>query len=87
MARIYLRDKQTADMPPGELERYFSEVTLGSVSHSGVDCFAEHRHECCGSNWASVLPSEAVLAGRIFVKLVELKEHSWNRENIKKSLV
>ncbi|KAJ8433868.1 hypothetical protein Cgig2_032079 [Carnegiea gigantea] len=86
VARIYLRDKQTTDMPPGELEQYFSEVTLGSVSHSGVDCFAEHRHECCGSNWASVLPSEAVLAGRIFVKLVELKEHSWNRENIKKSL-
>jgi len=82
-----MRNKQTTDMLTGELEQYFSEVTLGSLSDSGVDCYAEHRHECCGSNWASVLPSEAVLAGRIFVKLVELKEHSWDRENIKKSLV
>ncbi|KAK9741887.1 hypothetical protein RND81_03G135700 [Saponaria officinalis] len=53
-----------------ELQRRFSEVTLESHSNSEVE-LTEHRHECVGVNWPTVLPSEVVLAGRIFVKLQE----------------
>ncbi|KAL9247785.1 hypothetical protein vseg_021177 [Gypsophila vaccaria] len=64
-----------------ELQGRFSEVSLDSHSNSEVE-FTEHRHECHGVNWPTVLPSEVVLAGRIFVKLLESKEDSYDTKKL-----
>ncbi|XP_074286472.1 uncharacterized protein LOC141611756 isoform X2 [Silene latifolia] len=76
MSRKCLTHNKTDD-----LQRCFSEVTLQSHSNSEVK-FTEHGHECHGVNWPTVLPSEVVLAGRILVKLLELKEHSRNAKEL-----
>lgn len=76
VSRSYLSSKETEHILSGELQKYFSKVTLESHLDSGVEFFTEHGHECHGVNWPVVLPTEVVLAGRILVKLVELKENS-----------
>ncbi|KMT17392.1 hypothetical protein BVRB_2g038470 isoform A [Beta vulgaris subsp. vulgaris] len=76
VSRSYLSNKETEHILSGELQKYFSKVTLESHLDSGVEFFSEHGHECHGVNWPVVLPTEVVLAGRILVKLLELKENS-----------
>ena len=38
--------------------------------------FYEHQHECGGSNWPAVLPSDVVLAGRLMVKNIYIRDYS-----------
>ena len=52
------------------LEKYVAKITLGDDSETGSEHIPEHRHECKGAHWPSVLPSEIVLAGRLFVKSI-----------------
>lgn len=69
-----LTNKETDDILSGELLNYFLKVTSQSHVDPGIECFTEHRHECRGVNWPVVLPTQVVLAGRLLVKLMELKE-------------
>ncbi|EPS58929.1 hypothetical protein M569_15882, partial [Genlisea aurea] len=50
-------------------------VTSSGESSSDGEQFHEHRHECRGMNWSSVLPSPLVLAGRILVRNIEKRTH------------
>ncbi|XP_062092271.1 uncharacterized protein LOC133798096 isoform X2 [Humulus lupulus] len=52
------------------LKQYVAQITLGDNSETDIEHIPEHKHECKGAHWPSVLPSEIVLAGRLFVKSV-----------------
>lgn len=58
-----------------ELEKYVSHVTSPTISSSYTGDIAEHEHECGGSNWPAVLPSELVLAGRVLMKYYQQQRH------------
>ncbi|KAK4768617.1 hypothetical protein SAY87_003758 [Trapa incisa] len=53
---------------PRELKKHFEDITLKGIIPENLNMFHEHDHECSGANWAAVLPSELVLAGRVIVK-------------------
>eukprot|EP01018_Ginkgo_biloba_P033794 Gb_38860 [translate_table: standard] len=66
---------------------HLSENDTGKKSQMDPEVrnWHEHKHECGGMSWAAVLPTEVVLAGRIFIKSIEKKtsfghsqEHSIN---------
>lgn len=60
---------------PDDLVKYISDLHSYSVSDS-CKGFAEHSHECRGTHWPLVLPSEIVLAGRVLAKHIEQHKHS-----------
>ncbi|KAL8151504.1 hypothetical protein V2J09_021312 [Rumex salicifolius] len=72
---IHLKNERDIDVVPSDLRKYFSDVCLADDSRENIEYFAEHRHECHGFHWPTVLPSDVVLAGRILVKSMELKGH------------
>ncbi|CAA7403383.1 unnamed protein product [Spirodela intermedia] len=37
--------------------------------------FAEHKHECGGSNWSAVLPADVVLVCRVMAKVIYKRKH------------
>ncbi|PON71106.1 N-terminal acetyltransferase A, auxiliary subunit [Parasponia andersonii] len=53
-----------------DLAKYVTEITLGDDSETDSEHIPEHKHECKGAHWPLVLPSEIVLAGRLFVKSI-----------------
>lgn len=61
-----------------ELEKHVMNASLAN----GVSCTTadmnikqifEHRHECGGVHWSTVLPHDVVLAGRVMSKYIEKK--------------
>ncbi|XP_024029703.1 SET and MYND domain-containing protein 4 isoform X2 [Morus notabilis] len=64
------------------LEKYVAEITLGANSETDIEHIPEHRHECHGVSWPSVLPSEIVLAGRAFVKSIMQRRGSLEIANL-----
>ncbi|KAL3653368.1 hypothetical protein CASFOL_003049 [Castilleja foliolosa] len=54
-----------------DLVRYIRNVTSPDISSSNIEHGAQHRHECQGTHWSAVLPSDVVLAGRILAKHTE----------------
>ncbi|KNA09438.1 hypothetical protein SOVF_153580 [Spinacia oleracea] len=75
ISRKCVTSKAIDDILSGELLKYVLKVTAESDLDPSRECITEHGHECCGVNWPVVLPTQVVLAGRILVKLVELKEN------------
>ncbi|XP_038694879.1 SET and MYND domain-containing protein 4 isoform X2 [Tripterygium wilfordii] len=59
--------KNDSDSVKG-IEDYIREITLCSDSKADVEYFPEHKHECRGVNWPTVLPADIVLAARVLVK-------------------
>ncbi|KAH9325599.1 hypothetical protein KI387_005777, partial [Taxus chinensis] len=39
--------------------------------------WSEHKHECGGMSWAAVLPTEVILAARMFIKSMEKKSNGY----------
>ncbi|XP_021752493.1 histone-lysine N-methyltransferase ASHR1-like isoform X1 [Chenopodium quinoa] len=74
--RKRVTNNESDDILSGDSFKYFLKVTSDSHLDPGIECFTEHGHECRGVNWPVVLPTQVVLAGRIMMKLVELKEDS-----------
>ncbi|GMN41096.1 hypothetical protein TIFTF001_010314 [Ficus carica] len=64
------------------LEKYVAEIILGSDPETDSEHIPEHRHECQGVSWPSVLPSEIVLAGRAFVKSIIQRRGSLESSNL-----
>ncbi|KAJ0970256.1 hypothetical protein J5N97_023133 [Dioscorea zingiberensis] len=55
------------------------DIAPASLIHSEeplAASIAEHKHECGGSPWSVVLPTDVVLAGRILAKLMEKRRLS-----------
>ncbi|RAL52269.1 hypothetical protein DM860_016118 [Cuscuta australis] len=70
---------------PDELEKYISQCISGFSAGNPDRCtdhIPEHRHECQGAHWPSVLPSDVVLAGRVIVKFIEQQKHSCGVSNL-----
>ncbi|CAH9090680.1 unnamed protein product [Cuscuta epithymum] len=61
---------------PDEIEKYISECISVGNSDQCTENIPEHRHECEGAHWPSILPSDVVLAGRIIVKFIEQQKNS-----------
>ncbi|GFP89400.1 histone-lysine n-methyltransferase smyd3 [Phtheirospermum japonicum] len=57
-----------------DLVRYIRNVTSPDISSSNIEHGAQHRHECRGTHWSAVLPSDVILTGRILVKHVERQD-------------
>lgn len=70
-----------------DLEKYVAEIILGADPKTDSEHIPEHRHECQGVSWPSVLPSEIVLAGRTFVKSIIQRRGSLESSNLTEILV
>lgn len=74
-----------------DVEKLVSSMSLAGNNGIGVadsnGLILEHRHECGGANWAAVLPSEIILAGRVMAKSMEQRKHSTGTVNPNKALV
>ena len=66
----YPKDRGVLENLSETLKQYVAQITLGEISETDIEHIPEHKHECKGAHWPSVLPSEIVLAGRLFVKSV-----------------
>uniref|UniRef100_A0A803P160 SET domain-containing protein n=1 Tax=Cannabis sativa TaxID=3483 RepID=A0A803P160_CANSA len=64
----YPRDRVILENLSGTLKQYVAQIMLDYNPETDSDHIPEHKHECKGAHWPSVLPSEIVLAGRLFVK-------------------
>ncbi|KAL6509635.1 hypothetical protein OROGR_022945 [Orobanche gracilis] len=59
------KSRQDHNSLSDDLEKYIANITSsGFCTEQNFD----HKHECGGVNWPIVLPSEIVLAGRIFLR-------------------
>ncbi|XP_015579190.1 uncharacterized protein LOC8286055 isoform X2 [Ricinus communis] len=55
---------------PDDVKEHITEVALHSPSDPDAESFPEHKHECLGVNWPTVLPTDIVLAGRLLAKSI-----------------
>lgn len=70
------------------LEECVTEITAGGdVVDQKLECIPEHKHECQGVNWPTVLPTDIVLAGRVVMKSMAQKGHFKEIPNIWETLV
>ncbi|XP_020598553.1 LOW QUALITY PROTEIN: SET and MYND domain-containing protein 4 [Phalaenopsis equestris] len=49
-------------------------ISMSPSASENVAHLPEHLHECGGSHWSAVLPTDVVLAGRIMMKSVERRK-------------
>lgn len=70
MFRIYPEDNGILKNLPSDLGEYAAEVIQYKDCEQEIDGVMEHKHECRGVNWPSVLPSEIVLVGRILTRFL-----------------
>lgn len=78
--RKFARNETGFDDVPGDLLEHFSAVTSENLSALSLG-FHEHRHECQGAHWPSVLPTDIVLAGRMLMKSMQSIEKSGEESN------
>ncbi|KAL5569695.1 hypothetical protein UlMin_026270 [Ulmus minor] len=68
------------------LQKYVAEITLIADSETDTEQIPEHKHECHGVHWSAVLPSEIVLAGRVFIKSIMQRRGSSETANLRENL-
>ncbi|XP_047311475.1 SET and MYND domain-containing protein DDB_G0284059 [Impatiens glandulifera] len=73
-----LEEREIPETLSNDLQTYMLNITSENINALDVNHFSEHIHECNGANWAAILPSEVVLAGRILSKLIKQKRQSSN---------
>ncbi|KAJ0235553.1 Uncharacterized protein HA466_0263700 [Hirschfeldia incana] len=71
---------------PGDIVEHVKGVTSAVRYYSQAECVQEHQHECRGANWPAVLPSDAVLAGRVIMKLINQGETAMDLSNLQEIL-
>ncbi|CAH2035181.1 unnamed protein product [Thlaspi arvense] len=72
---------------PDDVVEHIEGVTSADIYYSEeTECIQEHQHECRGANWPAVLPSEAVLAGRVIMKLINQGETAMDLSNLQEIL-
>ncbi|KFK45070.1 hypothetical protein AALP_AA1G339400 [Arabis alpina] len=67
---------------PDDIAEHLKSVTLADKNYSVTECVQEHKHECRGANWPAVLPSDAVLAGRVIMKSIKQGETAMDLSNL-----
>ncbi|KAJ0970216.1 hypothetical protein J5N97_023093 [Dioscorea zingiberensis] len=80
----YIKKKQDnsswKNFPVDLVNHVMDTISLSNVKSDLQDInyqsIAEHKHECGGSPWSVVLPTDVVLAGRILAKLIEKRRLS-----------
>ncbi|KAJ0970229.1 hypothetical protein J5N97_023106 [Dioscorea zingiberensis] len=80
----YIKKKQDnsswKNVPVDLVNHVMDTISLSNVKSDLQDInyqsIAEHKHECGGSPWSVVLPTDVVLAGRILAKLMEKRRLS-----------
>lgn len=72
---------------PDDIVEHIKGVTPAVKYYSETECVQEHQHECRGANWPAVLPSDAVLAGRVIMKLINQGETAMDLSNLQEKLV
>lgn len=72
---------------PDDIVDHIKGVTSAVRYYSETECVQEHQHECRGANWPAVLPSDAVLAGRVIMKLINQGETAMDLSNLHEKLV
>ncbi|CAN8290187.1 unnamed protein product [Cochlearia groenlandica] len=71
---------------PNDVVEHIKAVTSADIYCSETECILEHQHECQGANWPAVLPSDAVLAGRIIMKLINEGKAAMDLSNLQEIL-
>ncbi|KAF8116368.1 hypothetical protein N665_0019s0046 [Sinapis alba] len=71
---------------PDDIVEHIKGVTSAVKYYSETECVQEHQHECRGANWPAVLPSDAVLAGRVITKLINQGETPTDLSNLQEKL-
>ncbi|KAF3584952.1 hypothetical protein F2Q69_00030163 [Brassica cretica] len=71
---------------PDDIVDHIKGVTSAVRYYSETECVQEHQHECRGANWPAVLPSDAVLAGRVIMKLINQGETAMDLSNLHEKL-
>ncbi|CAF2098822.1 unnamed protein product [Brassica napus] len=71
---------------PDDIVEHIKGVTSAVRYYSETECVQEHQHECRGANWPAVLPSDAVLAGRVIMKLINQGETPTDLSNLQEKL-
>ncbi|XP_020870414.1 SET and MYND domain-containing protein 4 isoform X2 [Arabidopsis lyrata subsp. lyrata] len=71
---------------PDDIVEHIKGVTSADICYSETDCIQEHQHECRGANWPAVLPSDAVLAGRVIMKLINHGKADTDLSNLQEIL-
>lgn len=72
---------------PDDIVEHIKGVTSADIYYSETECIQEHQHECRGANWPAVLPSDAVLAGRVIMKLINQGKTTMDLSNLQEILV
>lgn len=72
---------------PDYIVEHIKGITSADICYSETDCIQEHQHECRGANWPAVLPSDAVLAGRVIMKLINQGKADTDLSNLQEILV
>uniref|UniRef100_A0A1J3HA30 SET and MYND domain-containing protein 4 n=2 Tax=Noccaea caerulescens TaxID=107243 RepID=A0A1J3HA30_NOCCA len=71
---------------PDDVVEHIKGVTSAGKYYSESECVQEHQHECRGANWPAVLPSDAVLAGRVIMKLINQGKTAMDLYNLQETL-
>jgi tetratricopeptide (TPR) repeat protein len=71
---------------PDDIVEHIKGVTSADIYYFATDLIQEHQHECRGANWPAVLPSDAVLAGRIIMKLINQGKAATDLSNLQEIL-
>ncbi|KAI9157468.1 hypothetical protein LWI28_023036 [Acer negundo] len=71
MFKNYPTKHITNESLSSDLEEYIGKITLGSEFYPVMENIFEHKHECQGVHWPTILPSDIALAGRVVVKSIE----------------
>ncbi|XP_054788195.1 uncharacterized protein LOC129294093 isoform X3 [Prosopis cineraria] len=71
MFKINPEDHGILKSLPSDLGTYATGIILGNDSKHDIEDIPEHKHECQGVHWSTVLPSEIVLAGRVLAKFFQ----------------
>lgn len=71
------------------LSRDILNYVADVISDDKIRCkgVPEHRHECGGTHWSAVLPTDVVLAGRIVAQEKEKRRLSGVDSSLVNSLV
>lgn len=67
---------------PDDIVEHIKGVTSAVIHHSETESVQEHQHECRGANWPAVLPSDAVLAGRVIMKSINQRQTAMDLSNL-----
>ncbi|XP_024009173.1 SET and MYND domain-containing protein 4 [Eutrema salsugineum] len=71
---------------PDDIVEHITGVTSVDKYYSETESIQEHQHECRGANWSAVLPSDAVLAGRVIMKLINQGKATMDLSNLQEIL-